>query len=237
MWAVLGSVQVVRLPRTTRCCLAVLPVSKTSVLPPGRHPACLWDHWTQGGETVKWCWEFKLIFIKEGGDIDVLRGKKASCLQLHNNVERMVKKCQILIIGGTRKRCVTFFLWFPPIFCQFEIISKCYKITNMIMLSSGIFSSDVLMWGIPKTGPMWNYPGVSKWTTLGNVQCSFKYHEIQSRVFVFSVLLSKSNLYFLFFLCYLYLVLLSGLSYPCKINWELVFLDSLEELACKTFWA
>ena len=32
-------------------------------------------------------------------------------------------------------------------------------------------------------------------------------------------------------------VLLSGLSYPCKINWELVFLDSLEELACKTFWA
>lgn len=114
---------------------------------------------------------------------------------------------------------------------------KSYKITNMIMLSSGIFSSDVLMWGIPKTGPTWNYPGVSEWTTLGNVQCSFKYHEIQSRVFVFSVLLSKSNLYFLFFLCYLYLVLLSGLSYPCKINWELVFLDSLEELACKTFWA
>ena len=118
-----------RLPRTTRCCLVVLPVSKTSVLPPGRHPACLWDHWTQGGETVKWCWEFKLIFFKEGDDIDVLRGKKASCLQLHNNVERMVKKRQILIIGGTRKRCVTFSLWFPPIFCQFEIVSE-WKVTK-----------------------------------------------------------------------------------------------------------
>lgn len=50
-----------------------------------------------------------MIFTKEGGDIDVLRGKKALCLQLHDNVETMVKKHQILIIG-TRKRCVTFFL-------------------------------------------------------------------------------------------------------------------------------
>lgn len=39
-----------------------------------------------------------------------MRGKKALCLLLHDNVERMIKKCQILIIGGTRKRCVIFFL-------------------------------------------------------------------------------------------------------------------------------